>query len=44
VEKKLKNRKRIAVDGKLGHVRVRWPVNDETAAPSIELFNGAYQV
>jgi beta-lactamase superfamily II metal-dependent hydrolase len=44
VEKKLKDRKRIAIDGKLGHMRLRWSATDATAVPQVELFNGAYKV
>ena len=44
VEKKLRERTRIAVDGKLGHVRVRWSAVDPVATPVVELFDGAYRV
>jgi beta-lactamase superfamily II metal-dependent hydrolase len=43
VEKKLKNRTRIAVDGKLGQVRLRWSATNATAVPQIEMFNGAFK-
>ena len=35
---------RQILSGKPGHVRVRWPVGDQVLGPSIETFNGAYQV
>jgi hypothetical protein len=44
VEKKLRRRKRIALEGRLGHVRLRWSATDPDAQPKIELFNGAFQV
>ena len=44
VEKKLRDRTRIAVEGKLGHVRVRWSAVDPVAAPVVDLFDGAYKV
>jgi beta-lactamase superfamily II metal-dependent hydrolase len=43
VQKKLDRRKRIAIDGRMGHVRVRWSISDATAAPQIELFDGAFK-
>jgi beta-lactamase superfamily II metal-dependent hydrolase len=43
VEKKLKDRKRFAVEGKLGHVRIRWSATDAAAVPRVELFNGAFR-
>ena len=35
---------RRIVDGKPGHVRVRWSLSDTKASPVVELYNGAYQV
>jgi hypothetical protein len=43
VEKMLRDRKRKAVSGTLGHIRVRWSVTDKSAGPQIELFEGAYK-
>ncbi len=43
VEKTLQKRKRIAVEGKLGHVRIRWSATDTSAEPNVELFNGAFK-
>jgi hypothetical protein len=34
---------RRVVQGKPGHVRVRWSLSQESEAPRIELFNGAYK-
>lgn len=34
--------KRRVLQGKPGHVRVRWSANLKKSAPSVELFNGAY--
>jgi beta-lactamase superfamily II metal-dependent hydrolase len=44
VEKKLQTRRRVALDGKLGHVRLRWSATNIDAQPEIELFNGAFRV
>ena len=35
---------RQVVEGKAGHVRVRWSMTDVQAEPVVELFNGAYRV
>ncbi len=35
---------RRVIEGRPGHVRVRWSVTDDKALPVIELFNGAYRV
>ncbi len=35
---------RQVVQGKPGHVRVRWSMTDVQAEPVVELFNGAYRV
>lgn len=35
---------RRVIEGQPGHVRVRWSLSDERAAPVIESFNGAYHV
>ena len=43
VEKKLKDRTRIAIDGNLGHVRLRWSATDAISTPQIEMFNGAFK-
>lgn len=34
--------KRKVIDGKPGHIRVRWSLTDVEAHPTVELFNGAY--
>jgi hypothetical protein len=44
VERKLRMRERVALEGKLGHVRVRWSATDLFAEPRIELFEGAFKV
>lgn len=43
VERMMKQvvKERQVVAGKSGHVRVRWPVNGDAVAPTIEVFNGA---
>ncbi len=35
---------RRVIEGKPGHVRIRWPVPAQAAGPRIETFNGAYSV
>lgn len=37
-------RERTIIDGLGGHVRVRWQLNGQPADPTVELFNGAYQI
>ena len=44
VEKKLRTRKRIAIEGDLGQVRLRWSATEPNAQPEIHLFNGAFRV
>lgn len=36
--------KRRVLSGSLGHVRIRWSTLDEDSKPTVECFNGAYQV
>lgn len=46
VERLAKNtvRSRRVLQGHPGHVRVRWSASNEAAKPTIDLFNGAYQI
>lgn len=44
VEKWIRGRKRRLIEGKAGHVRIRWSATGHTAVPTTELFNGAYRV
>jgi beta-lactamase superfamily II metal-dependent hydrolase len=44
VERLLRPYERRAIDGRVGHVRVRWSATDPDADPVVELDGGAYKI